>query len=120
MANRDDSFVLRLVEEFPHLAPALDEHLVDNFGELLPYLFMGEVAQRVAVERQDTAMEAEAGRLLDFLEREFATSEGSSIRDLILAGFVESLPYPGEPCDDVRDALGPLLGHEWDRQVGGA
>lgn len=39
------SLVTRLVDEFPELAPIMEEHLEDQEGELLPYLLMADVAQ---------------------------------------------------------------------------
>lgn len=40
----------RLVGKFPRLEPLLREHLADNFGEVLPHLFFGDLTRYVVRE----------------------------------------------------------------------
>ena len=102
--------VSRLVDEFPALRPLLAEHRDDQDGELLPYLFLPEVARWA----QD-AMPAEpgtVGAVVDWLEREFVRAEAAE-KDLIGLGFVEAIPHPPEGA-----ALLLRLGPELTRVAG--
>ena len=61
-----------LVGAFPVLEPVMVQHLADQDGELLPYLFMADVARWA-----DSALGEDAdtvGRLLDWLESEFTVA----------------------------------------------
>jgi hypothetical protein len=88
-----ESLVVRLVDEFPDLARVMEEHLVDQEGELLPYLFLADVA-RWAQATYRTAPDT-VGRLADRLEAEFEAGEPAE-RDLVALGFVEVIPFPPE------------------------
>lgn len=90
-ASRD--LAQRLIVDFPQLTPVMDEHLDDQEGELLPYLFMSDVA-RWAQTNNDTDPQA-VGSLVDWLEAAFASGP-QDVKDLIGLGFVEALPYPPE------------------------
>ncbi len=90
-ASRD--LVRRLVADFPSLAQVMEEHVADQEGELLPYLFMADVARwanATYVERPD-----EVGGVVDWLEREFHDAAAPE-KDLIALGFVEAIPFPPE------------------------
>ncbi|WP_449867039.1 DUF7674 family protein [Nocardioides renjunii] len=98
-------FTHRLVEHASALKPLLDEHLADQEGELLAYLFMGDVA---AWLHQHSATEADAVRdVLDWLEVEFEEGDFDT-RNLIDVGMVEMLPALPEGAA-VLDMLGPGL-----------
>jgi hypothetical protein len=45
MTSEMKSFVERLVGHFPRLQPLLTEHLDDNFDELLPIVFFGDLTR---------------------------------------------------------------------------
>jgi hypothetical protein len=78
-----------LVSAFPLLGPIMLNHLEDQEGELLPYLFMADVARWANSSLgQDPDTVA---RLVDWLEREFAGAEPAE-KDLIGLGFVEAIP----------------------------
>ena len=97
--------VRRLVAEFPELDPVMAEHLSDQEGELLPYLFLADVArwaQRTYADDQATV-----GRMVDWLESEFTRAEPAE-KDLIGLGFVETLPFPPEGAAMLL-RLGPEL-----------
>ena len=85
--------VHRLVDEFPDLQPVMDEHLSDQEGELLPYLFLADVA-RWAQATYPTG-QALVGRMVDWLEREYTSAEPAE-QDLIGLGFVEAISFPPE------------------------
>lgn len=93
MATPSETLAIRLVEEFPALAPVMTEHLEDQEGELLPYLFMADVARWAYAH---LSSEADlVGRLVDWLEIEFESAQPAE-KDLIGLGFVEVIPFPPE------------------------
>ncbi|MBL0749275.1 hypothetical protein [Nocardioides baculatus] len=85
--------VLRLVDDFPLLAPLMADHLADQGGELLPYLFLPDVARWAQDLLTDDPVTV--GAVTDWLEREFVHAEAPE-KDLIGLGFVEAIPYPPE------------------------
>ena len=95
----------RLVGDFPELAPVMEEHLDDQEGELLPYLFMADVARWAQSEYASAA--DSVGRVADWLDREFAEAEPAE-KDLIGLGFVEAIPLPPEGAPLLL-RLGPHL-----------
>jgi hypothetical protein len=70
------------------------------------------VARREA-ENVDTGRLDEPRTVLDLLESEFGTGD---VDGQIAVGFVEMLPYPGEPGAAIVDLLGPKLRAELGRQ----
>ena len=82
-----------LVGAFPVLEPVMVQHLADQEGELLPYLFMADVARWA--DSSLTQDPETVGRLLDWLESEFTLAEPAE-KDLIGLGFVETIPSPPE------------------------
>ncbi len=103
----------RMVAKFPNLEPLLTDHLADMEGELLPYLFLADVA-RWADEQATTDPDA-AKDLIEWLEAEF-NSAADPEKDLIALGFVEVIPIApdGNP---LLKLLGPTL-HEVARELG--
>lgn len=108
-------FIERLVERCPGLKPVLDEHVSDNFGEVLPHLFFGDLT-RYAVSR---FLEIEAGArhqhadlelraLLTDMEDAYADGD-EEIQELISVSFLENLPRPEEEAAGIRAWLGPQL-----------
>lgn len=101
----ESALMNRLTTEFPELEPLLQEHLVDQEGEMLPYLLMADVsrwAQENSTQRPDRV-----AQLMRWLEQEFAAGDGA-IKDLIGVGFVEMLPETPKG-DAVLSLLGPML-----------
>ena len=43
MRERDVEFIHHLIDEVPRLRPLLEEHLNDNYNEVLPHLFLADV-----------------------------------------------------------------------------
>ena len=74
------SFVRALVADLPELNLRLKEHLDDNFGELLPHVFFGDVAHWA--EQQAASRPASLSQLLDHLDLDYATGT-DSIREVI-------------------------------------
>ena len=95
----------RLVEVAPELKPALDEHLADQEGELLPYVFGYEVAKWL--DAAATANRERASTVLTWLENQFADGE-PEVRNLIDVGIIEMLP-PVPDGRPVLDLLPPAL-----------
>jgi hypothetical protein len=85
-----EDFARRLVAEVPELKPVLAEHLEDNFDELLPHVFFGDVSRwaesEVAADPADPAVQ----RLIDELSTGF-TDGAPEVRDLITVSFLENL-----------------------------
>lgn len=85
--------VKRLSADFPMLLPIMEEHLADQEDELLPYLFMADVARWANANYSEHP--DEVGGLVDWLEREFQEADAPE-KDLIALGFVEAIPFPPE------------------------
>ena len=86
------------------------QHLLDNYGELLPHLLLGDVA-RHAISLYESASDStkeELGKLCGFMEDEYMSGT-NSVQDLIALGFLENLAGPPEPYWRIRTALGPEL-----------
>jgi hypothetical protein len=106
----DPAEARRLGEVLAALAPELDamlrEHLEDNYGEVLGTLYLGEVAKWFTsgeaenVERRRNVAAA--------LAREYETGN-EYIQTVIVTGFLENLPFPGEAGRGVVDILPPPL-----------
>lgn len=108
-------FIERLVDRFPALKPIFDEHISDNFGEVLPHLFLGDLTRYVVARfvegegespRQSNEAEQDVRRLLNELEQVYADGDGE-IQELMSVSFLENLPRPGEEASGVRAWLGP-------------
>jgi len=120
MSQVAERFIDELVTNFPGVRPVFDEHLSDNFGEVLPHLFFGDltrylVARFLTVQSSsgktpgDT--EEEVRSLLARLEQAYVTG-GEELQELIAVSFLENLPRPGEEGSGVRNWLGPALTHQ--------
>ena len=104
MRTRDVEFVYDLVDEAPGLRPLLDEHLDDNYGDVLPHLFLADFV-RFAVGHLEDPVTLGA---LEHLEHAFRAGDDER-QELISTGFVENLPAVGEPGDELRTKLGRAL-----------
>lgn len=89
-------FTHDLVEVVPELSSLLDEHLLDQEGELLPYVFMADVARWL--HEQSARSPDRVEQALAWLEARFS-SGGFDVRNLIDVGILEMLPGlpEGEP-----------------------
>lgn len=82
-------FTHDLVEVVPELSSLLHEHLLDQEGELLPYVFMAEVAGWL--HEQSTRSPKQVERALAWLEARFRCGS-FDVRNLIDVGVIEMLP----------------------------
>src|SRR5438094_274211 len=102
-----EAAVKLLVTAVPALQRLLDEHEA-AYGELLPTVFLGEVAKWV-IPSLDGGSDADSARsALDVMESLIVAGD-SQVKDLVATGFLEGLP-PGSLHDDrLRSLLGPAL-----------
>jgi hypothetical protein len=118
MSASTESFVQDLVTRFPSIRPIYDEHLDDNFGELLPHPFCGDLTRWIVnlysgnsgIEDADKQLRA----ILDFLELSYLEGD-DDIKELISVSILENMPSTGEDNVGIRDLLGPMLADEYSR-----
>lgn len=110
MRADDAKFVHALVDEVPELRPLMEEHVEDNFGEVLPHLFLADVARFVTANPREQATSS----ALAFLNGGLRSAEPER-RDLISTGFVENLVTGPDSLREMRIRLGPDLRAEADR-----
>lgn len=121
MSELTVDFIGHLVAKVPDLEPLLQEHLSDNFGEVLPHVFFGDitrfvVAEFLRAENAGTAEQASSSPLKPLLaELEDAVSQSGEVAELVCVSFLENLPRPSEPGGGVRELVGPGLRSELDR-----
>jgi hypothetical protein len=107
------AFVYAIVARFPGLRPMLDEHLTDNFGDILPHLFFGDVTRYVlSLLREARASDVPSRRrelreILDYLEETYSSEE--ALQEIISVSFLEHLPRPSEEGWGIREMVGPSL-----------
>lgn len=117
MSQVTEGFIDELVTNFPGMRPVFEEHLSDNFGEVLPHLFFGDLTRYVVARFLTTQSgsgntpseaEKEVRSLLAQLEQAYVT-RGEELQELIAVSFLENLPRPREEGSGVRNWLGPAL-----------
>jgi hypothetical protein len=86
--DNDKDFCSALVSAVPALRPLLDEHLEDNFDEILPYVFLWDVA--LWAEKNVVADAESVKRLIAEMSRGLDHGEGD-VPNLVAVGFLESL-----------------------------
>jgi len=107
------SFVRSLATRWPGLGPILEEHINDNFGEILPHVFFGDLTRYVLsllgeASRGDEAARRELREILDYLEETYAGGD-VELQELIFVSFLENLPRPDEDGAQIREMVGPHL-----------
>ncbi|RSM72890.1 hypothetical protein DL991_32300 [Amycolatopsis sp. WAC 01375] len=95
-----------LIDTHRELVPVLEEHLIENEGEVLPHLVMADVV-RWLVEHRTSDPEV-CSSVVGWLEEEFGRGP-EEVRGLITVSGVEMIPDPGHPGAELRDLLGPVL-----------
>lgn len=114
MSAKTVAFVRSLVERFPRLVGLLDEHIEDNFGEILPHLFFGDLTRYVvslflaARDGGDKSTRQELRAILDFLEQSYASAD-DEVQELISVSFLEHLPRADEDGYELRKMVGRNL-----------
>lgn len=105
-------FVRQLADEFPDILAVLEEHETDNFGEILPHVFMGtltfHLTSLIPQALQNARQLSELHRVLDRLERVYVTGP-PEVRNLLAVSFLENLPYQDETGAGIREMIGPTL-----------
>ena len=110
----------RLVGLAPGLEPIFREHLSDNFGEVLPHVFFGDLTRYVVREfllvddrktRHGRHRLGELNIILDELEEALSIGPGE-VSELIAVSFLANLPRRGEEGAGIREVLGPTLKRE--------
>ena len=105
MTDAGDTFMLRLFAAHPYLSPVIQEHLEDNFGELLSHLLLADVQRWADANFEHNRLEVLD--LLAWLEAECLTQD-SDIEGLLAVSFLQLLPR-GDSVESVRSSLGPCL-----------
>lgn len=101
----ETALMTKLMTDIPELKPLMHQHLVDQEGEMQPYVLMGDVARWA---HENAARGADrVSPLTRWLDNQFAAGD-EAVRDLIGIGFVEMLPETPEG-DAVFKLLGPHL-----------
>lgn len=95
-----------LIDAHRELLPVLEEHLIDNEGEVLPHLVMADVIRWLVDHRQSHPGICQS--VLSWLEREYVDG-AEDVRGLITVSGVVMIPDPGQPGAELRDLLGPAL-----------
>ena len=111
-----DAFSKHLAYQIPPFGPLLDEHLTDNYGEILPHVFMGDVARWFLQGATTSEASDWTRRLVELLDR--ALVDGSSdVRELVQASFIENLPT-SRPSHPALARLSPALKADYLRYSG--
>ncbi len=114
MSEATIDLIDRLVARFPGLKPLLREHLAENFGVVLPHVFMGDLTRHVVSAFTRSRDIEHIWALLDELEQSFSRGDEETI-ELIAVSFLENLPRIGEEGAGVRVLLGPSLRSQLER-----
>lgn len=110
------AFTRKIASLSPALTALLEDHMKDNFGELLPHVFLGDVTRHVISLVRDPskgnlAVRRELKTILDTMEEGYVTGN-SELQELIAASFLENLPTTEEPGSEIREMVGPNLGSQ--------
>ena len=114
MSDHTVSFVRSMVERFPSLYGPLEGHIRDNYGEVLPHVFFGDVTRYVvslllaARSGSNLPRRRELRDILNYLEEAYASGD-EEVRGLISVSFLENLPRSDESGAKLREMVGPNL-----------
>jgi hypothetical protein len=112
MSTASIAFARKIALLSPVVTGLFDVHVKDNFGEVLPHVFLGEVTRHVIALVRDASkhtVRPELKTILDTMEDGYVTGSLET-RELIEASFLENLPKTKEPGSKVREMVGPNLG----------
>jgi hypothetical protein len=100
-----------LLGAVPELAPAYEQHLADNDGELLLHVLFGDLT-RFVVAAQAGKDDALVTRSLSFVERLLVEGDEGT-KNLVAVSFVENLAWEADAgSDQVRQRFPPHLAAE--------
>jgi len=106
----------------PALTALLEDHMKDNFDELLPHLFIGDVTRHVIELMEDSspedslAVRREVKTILAAMEAGCATGT-PEVQELIAASFLENVPTKEGRCSEISGMLGPKLASQWKKMT---
>jgi len=102
-----------LAAQHPDLRLLLDEHMSDNFNELLPHVFFGDVTRWTEAQPPDSA---ELHQLLDELDHYLAEGD-EDVYNVISVSYIENFWNRR----DILMAMGPVLRSSlmWKHMMGG-
>ena len=105
-------FCEAMAAQFPEVARVLAEHREENEGETLPHVFMGDVV-RWYMERYLAGDSHSAKGLADWLDAVYPTAD-EHVQSVVVASFLENLPWPPDPNAVATELLGPNLSRKLD------
>jgi hypothetical protein len=108
-----EAAVKLLVAAVPALQRLLDQHEA-AYNELLPTVFLGDVAKWVTRGLHDDGDMRTARATLEAMEY-LMVAGASDVKDLLATGFLEGLPAGSLNDDRLRASLGPALLHDLSR-----
>ncbi|MER5392559.1 hypothetical protein [Saccharopolyspora sp. NPDC002686] len=112
--NAGSDLVRELAQGLPAVLDLLREH-EDDFDEVLPTIFLSEVAQWYAeawlARETDPDTFEEANRFVARMAARYPEVSPSE-RNMLAVGFLEALPNPAEPGRGCLDALPDILREE--------
>jgi hypothetical protein len=106
--------VVHVAAQSPELKALLEEHLDDNFGELLPHLYFGDVTRRFEdlwKVRIGPSASVELRGILEQLEQGLVL-EDDYVQNLIAVSFIEDLQDLWHD-PEFEAMLGPRMKHEY-------
>jgi len=98
----------------PTLTALLEDHMEDNFGEVLPHVFFGDVTRhviglvRASSPKAGLDVRRELKTIVDRMEVGYATGS-AEVQELIAVSFLENLPEKPDPGSEIRGMLGRML-----------
>ena len=111
---RYEEVVHALRKEIPEFAPAIEEHISDNFGEALPHPLLGDLTRFIEKAWAEGNGELVA-RCLSWLERALLAGDEQT-RNLVAVSFVENVgPWGSEKAHFINQ-WPPALRAEAERQ----
>lgn len=116
MTTATHALAERIAQTVPTLRPLLAELWGEQLGDALPLVFLEEGTRRLTDQAAagDAAAVSALTALAGLLEAELGST--AEVDELISAGFLVPLPYPGEPGTDLVRLLGPKLAGQLQRQ----
>lgn len=85
MSASTEQVARRVASAFPELQPMLEEHLDDNFGEMLPHLFFWDVTQWA--EKKAEEQSPQVDELVSLMERLYETRD-LDVQNLVVVSFL--------------------------------
>ncbi len=119
--SRCELWIERLVQAVPRLMPLYTEHRAD-YDEVLPHVFVGDVARYVAQEfagiESDELRGKQQGDAVEVLRilDEALTTGDPDLMELVSVSFLENIEWERPEGQSIRSALGPRLREELSRR----